>query len=277
MDKNSAFEFVRRRCGYRFPRLGRAGLDFAFKFAPKHVRTELLPGVFATLDLRDEVQRATYWQGERFESPTLQVLNQWVKEGATTFFDIGSNYGFFSLALLARHPNLRVHAFEPNPDTCAHAIQIKAENHLDRLTLWNLGLSDRCAKLELHRGVSDSGHSTFGDHPDLRRSKSDLVELMDFESWHRSAGIDLPNSGGWVAKIDVEGFEAKVLRGMHPALERRSFRGVVVEINDFTLRFCHSEPQEIYLLMQAAGYKSLLQHAGGGEQTFRGNELFVPV
>ncbi len=97
MIRSKALEFVRRCCGYRFPRLGRQAVTVSrSKLAPERVHTELLPGISAELDLSDEVQRATYWQGERFEYPALQILNEWISSGATQFFDIGSNYGFFS-------------------------------------------------------------------------------------------------------------------------------------------------------------------------------------
>ena len=274
--REAFFEFARRRFGYGFPSLGRAAFDLAFKIAPENVRTELLPGIFATLDLSDEVQRATYWQGERFEKPTLPVLNQWIDEGATLFFDIGSNYGFFCFALLARHPGLKAHAFEPNPVTFSHLSEIKAENHLDRLDTWNLGLGDRNATLPLRLGVSDSGHSTFGDHPQLRADMNEVVEVLDFETWRRRACVELPEPGKWVAKIDVEGFEMKVLEGLRPALEARAFRGLAVEINNFTLGFCGSQPEDIYSYMEDLGYHGLTRVDGPLRRRFTGNEFFVP-
>lgn len=274
--REAVFEIVRRRLGYSFPRAGRLAFDLAFKIGPKHVRTELIPGLFANLDLSDEVQRATYWQGERFEKPTLPVLNQWVDEGARLFFDIGSNYGFFGFALMARHQHLGAHAFEPNPITFAHLAEIKTENHLNRLAIWNLGLSDCCATLPLRRGLSDSGHSTFGDHPALRTNASDLIEVLDFKTWQQRADVHLPEPGQWIAKIDVEGFEMKVLRGLGHALEARAFRGLAVEVNEFTLGFCGSHPEEIYSYMKSLGYQALTRIDGPRRQPFTGNEFFVP-
>ena len=274
----SVIEFVRRRFGYGFPPLGRLAFDLVFKLSPGKVRAELVPGVFADLDFSDEVQRATYWQGERFEYPTFRVLSHWVGEGATHFFDIGSNYGFFSFALLARHPKLRAHAFEPNPTTFAHLAQIKAQNALERLTVWNLGLSDQCSTLSLHRGLTDSGHSTFGEHPGLLSGAADSIEVLDFESWREKAGVALPAAGDWIGKIDVEGFEMKVLSGMRPALEARAFRGVVVEINAFTLEFCGFKPEQIYAFMKEVGYQPLASVTDSEMSPRRDtNEYFVPA
>lgn len=276
MKQNPFLEFLRRRCGYRFPRLGRAVYDMVFRLSPKRVRTELFPGITVNLDLDDEVQRATYWQGERFEKPTFEVLRRWAEAGATHFFDVGSNYGFFSVALLSRHPELNVNAFEPNPATFSHLAEIKAENRIDRLAIWNLGLGERCETLSLRRGSSDSGHSTFGEHPELSSEGTDLVEVLDFETWRQRAGLPLSEARQWIAKIDVEGFEMKVLRGLRGALESRAFRGLAVEVNAFTLEFCGSHPDEIYSYMDALGYQGLTKKHGPGREEFTGNEFFVP-
>ena len=86
----------------------------------------------------------------------------------------------------------------------------------------------------------------------------------------------MPEPGEWIAKIDVEGYEMKVLSGLRPALASRAFRGLVVEINRFTLAFCGSEPKEIYSFMENLGYEALTTVTGSRRQKFNGNEFFVP-
>lgn len=273
MIRASVLEFIRRRCGYRFPRLGRAAYESVFRIAPHRVRTELVRGICADLDLTDEVQRATYWQGERFEQPTLDVLQQWASDGATRFFDIGSNYGFFTFALLSRHPKLLAEAFEPNPATFQHLSAIVTENGLESARLWNIGLSDQSAALPFHRGETDSGHSTFGNHPEL--SATEVLEVKDFETWRSQANLPLPSPGNWIAKIDVEGFEMRVLAGLRHAFEKRAFRGIAVEINHFTLGFCGSTAEEIYGYMEALGFEALTKTSSERKQPFTGNEFFA--
>src|SRR5438270_7417923 len=110
-------EYFRRLCGYRFPPLGNTVFRMFFRLMPAEIDTELVPRIHAHLDLRDATHRGTYWQGNRFEWPTAAVLEKWSGSGATHFFDIGSNYGFFSFLLISRYPRLCVHAFEPNRNT----------------------------------------------------------------------------------------------------------------------------------------------------------------
>ena len=262
---------IRRLCGFRFPPLGGAAFRTAFLLLPDRANVELVPGIHADVDFRDETMRATYWQGERFERPTAQILKDWVMAGATRFFDIGSNYGFFSYLLLSHSTWMEVHAFEPNPFTFAKIESIKEANSLARLHPTNIGLGDERARLSLHPGVADSGHSTFGAHPELAGASLGEIEVLPFDVWRREAKLSLPASPLWIGKIDVEGFEVHVLRGMAEALEARAFAGLVIELNEFTLGFCGSKPADIHHLMTEFGYRALPIGAASG------NAFFVPA
>ena len=104
---SAIFDFMRRSLGYKFPRSGRTANALFFKVAPRQIQTELFPGIHVQLDLRDLTQRTTYWQGDRFEYPTPSILSGWAAQGAERFFDIGSNYGFFSYYMLSHHRKLK--------------------------------------------------------------------------------------------------------------------------------------------------------------------------
>jgi FkbM family methyltransferase len=242
---------LRRLFGYQFPRGGPLLFRGFFACMPRFVDTELVPGIHARLDLSDGIQRVTYWQGRRFERETIDQLCRWGRS-ATHFFDIGSNYGFLSYWVAHECPHLEVDAFEPNPETFSTLERICADNHLDRIHPWNLGLSDEPGRLRLLRGTTDSGHSTFGPHPDLHASHEAAV--TSFEAWRRERGLRLPQRPHWIAKIDVEGFELKVLRGMEASLRSRAFLGLVVEINPFTQRFCGIHLREVFGWLADCGY-----------------------
>jgi len=241
-----------------------------FRLLPERGNVELFPGIRADLDFRDATMRSTYWQGSRFEKPTAQVLDRWAPN-ATHFFDIGSNYGFFSYWMLSRHPQLTVHAFEPNGVSFARIESTRTRNDLRRLHAWNIGLSDAPDRIALHPGVDDSGHSTFGPHPELGGETLGDIEVLPFDTWRESQGLDLPRQPSWLAKIDVEGFETRAIRGMRESLKARAFAGVAIEINEFTLAFCGTSPAELREELRACGYR---------EETVApdsGNAFFVPA
>lgn len=265
------FDSIRRLCGYRFPPLGGFAFRASFRLMPRRANVELVPGIRADLDFSDATMRATYWQGGRFEHPTGKVLNQLASAGATRFFDIGSNYGFFSYWVLAHSPRIEVYAFEPNPRTFKTIESIKAANSLSRLHPCNIGLGDLRTRLRLHPGEADSGHSTFGPHPGLADCSSSEIDVVPFDEWRKDAGILLPTEPSWIAKIDVEGFEVRVLRGMAETLRAKAFAGLVVEVNEFTLGFCNSTPAELRATLSEFGYRELAFGAKSG------NAFFVPT
>jgi len=268
-------EFFRRCFGYRFPRLGAAANNLFVKIAPRFIETDLFPGIAMRLDMRDLTQRATYWQGSRFEYPTAHILADWGNQGAAAFFDIGSNYGFFSYWMLSNFPQLVVYSFEPNPLTFKFVESVKTANRLGNLHPQAMGLSDARESLPLHLAVTDSGHSTFGDHPGLRGAEIAHIPLAPFDQWCAEQGIAIPASPQWVAKIDVEGFELRVLKGMAASLRARAFIGLVVEINPFTLEFTGASADQILAFMTAHGYK--LMHSLDAFGKGNANAFFIPA
>ncbi len=110
--------------------------------------------------MRDETQRTTYWYGTRFEEPTPAILQEW-SVGASHFFDIGSNYGFFSFLLYSSVPQLEIFSFEPNPKTFARLSDICARNGATRIHPQPYGLSDAAGRLEFLQLSGNSGHSSF--------------------------------------------------------------------------------------------------------------------
>lgn len=253
--REKSVDLIRRACGYRFPALGLTVQTAVRRLLPQNVSTELHPRITARLDLADETQRSTWWRGDRFEAPTADVLWRLAAHERGVFFDIGSNYGFFTWYLVSQRRDLTVHAFEANPSTFKKFEEIRLENGLERVKGWNLGLADSEGTLALHRGTADSGHSTFANHPELTGSGQDMVRVAPFDAWRREARLELPDSPIWVAKIDVEGFELKVLHGMKDSLQARAFAGLVVEINPFTLNLTKTNPVEIHDYMAAFGYR----------------------
>ena len=89
-------EYIRRKTNYEMPRMGPLGFAFYWRFAPDWIDSELVPGIRIHLDLRDNVQRETYWHGGRAEPFLRKALLDFCSKGTTRFFDIGANFGFYS-------------------------------------------------------------------------------------------------------------------------------------------------------------------------------------
>lgn len=259
--------FLRRWSGYRY-KVRATGL--LSSISPS-VTVELFKGVRIDLDLRDATQLATLVEGPRYEEPTPAVLQQWGRAGGSVFLDIGANFGFYSYWMATVCPDVEIYAFEPDERTADVIARTKRRNGLDRITPVQLGLSDRPSRRHLRLGAKDLGHSTFGEHPALEGLSTAPVQLESFDGWRRAVGLELPDAPGWICKIDVEGYEERVLEGMEEALLARAFLGLAVEINEYTLGMCGSSPAAIFRLMKRANYRPLDRESRMGPNAF-----FVP-
>jgi FkbM family methyltransferase len=263
-------DWVRQHLGYRL-RMGRRLHAAIGRRLPPTMDTRIFPGIAVRVDLSQDVARSTWWLGRGYEAPTPAVLAGWLRDAAEVFFDIGANCGWFSYFALSCS-QVEVFAFEPRADLFQQLQTAKRLNGLDRFHPQQLGLSDQTETLRLQGGHLQTGYSTFGPHPNLVPEGNPLT-VVPFDDWRLSAGIALPSEPAWVAKIDVEGFEANVLRGMSESLASRAFAGLTVELNAYTLGFCGSSVDEVTELLTDAGYRMMtVRH-----QEASLNRFFVPT
>ena len=253
---NVVINVVRKLCGNKFPRSGKRLRNLFLKIAPQKITCELFPNMIVKLDLNDLTMRTTYLQGDQFEFPTTAVFKSW---GGEKFFDIGANYGFYSLFMLHQFNKLSAYAFEPNPLTFRHLESTKIGNRLDRLHIFNCGLGSRDEQLELHPGIVDSGHSTFLNHRELAHLSLGEIPITTFDTWMKDHNLSYPLHPTWVAKIDVEGMEYSVLLGMEKAFSRKVFKGICIEILEHTLALDGHKPDDIFQFLGEFGYHPINQ------------------
>jgi FkbM family methyltransferase len=251
-------DHLRKSAGYEMPRMGPVGFFLYWHLAPKHIDSELVPGIRIDLDMRDNVQKETFWHGGRHEPHLRRALLDLCSSGATAFFDIGANFGFFSYYLLAHVPGLEVHAFEPGERYPAQMLETKRKNGLDRFHIHRMGLGDVQGVLELLVDPVNSGNSSFmAGHPNRLEGVQPVaqkVPVMAFDDWVEQEGPAAPATPSWVAKIDVEGFEMRVLTGMRKSLTRGYFKAVAMEVFGKTLALSGATPANVFDFMQAAGF-----------------------
>ncbi len=125
------------------------------------------------------------------------------------FYDIGSNFGYFSLNMAAR-PGFRgrIHAFEPNPRAYADFTSfISQASMAEIVSAHGCALSDHQGNRHLR---IDSAHTALAKLAEGGEGMSVDVETLD--------GLELP--APHVLKVDVEGHELSVLRGGEEMLRR---------------------------------------------------------
>jgi FkbM family methyltransferase len=160
-----------------------------------------------------------------------------------TVYDIGANVGWFSL-LAARSVGAggRVIAFEPSIENAAVLQANARSNGFSNITAIPAGVADRDGWDGFSAASSLQGH--------LDPSGSELVPLIAVDSWLTTTGERPPE----VVKIDVEGAEAAVLRGMTPTL-RSSRPTLIIEL--------HNTANEVANILDSVGYRHSLIDAPG--------------
>jgi len=162
-------------------------------------------------------QRARMRRGTHYESAVCAAIRSIVRPGWTCL-DIGANRGLVTIPLAERiGPAGRVHAFEPHPDNLRELrANLRDFSLTDRVTLHALAVNDGSLdRVRLFAGRRDSssewniiGHDADG-HP--TRHVLDVPARSLDSLFHPDHPIHL-------VKIDVEGAESLVLRGMRSIL-----------------------------------------------------------
>ena len=192
------------------------------------------------------------------EEGTVRWIDDEVQSG-DVFYDIGANIGIYTLPAAQRVGNEgTVYAFEPHVANVRALLGNVAENQLGTcVKVVSTPLSDLDGFEEFHY-CQPHGGSSMSQLGERRDAQEQPFEPC-YSEWKFGATIDsLIVSGAIraadVIKIDVDGNELKVLRGMRELLTgSQPPRSVQVEIH-------HRGRAEILELMQSYGYQLVDRH-----------------
>jgi FkbM family methyltransferase len=136
---------------------------------------------------------------------TVIKLSSLLFGGGKTFIDIGAHIGFYSVFLSQDFDN--VFAFEPSKFQKKWLDKNIADNNLDNVTAYGIGISDNVGETDLFVLSSDGGLNTLD--PSVASSMINMekykCQIRTLDSF-KFANVDL-------IKIDVEGLEGPVLSG----------------------------------------------------------------
>lgn len=164
-------------------------------------------------------------------------------------WDVGANVGLYSLKFLdAVGPRGAVFAFEPSPTNRTRLVAALASQA--NATVLPVALGDCDGTMKFEQGADALGATSRlldgdGDGIDVRVARGDSLIA--------SGDAARPN----VVKIDTEGFELDVLRGLFASLESKSLRALCVEVH-FRLmseRGIVDGPRLVERLIRQAGFR----------------------
>jgi FkbM family methyltransferase len=190
----------------------------------------------------------------RYEPHMARVLKQLLRRG-DVFWDIGANIGWFSLfASSLVGTRGRIVSFEPAPEV----FRLLARNTAGLLNVTAIqcgaGIADETA-LFAAQGECSSGsfieevtqiNARYQPNTPIRRIS---VPIKRVDTLVREVG-SVPD----VIKIDVEGYELKVLQGAEGLLSSRG-PTLIVEIHPPQLGLSGGSEDELFALLHRHGYK----------------------
>ncbi len=149
-----------------------------------------------------------------YEPTSMQVWQALVKHSDMAV-DVGSHVGIFSLLAAATKPDMPVHAFEPNPEAFARLTENIQLNGFSNVTTHPVAVSDGPGETVFdYVSKEDGGVREISWVGSTSGRAFDDGTNMRVETQSLDGVLSVPADQKVIMKIDTEGNEAKVFRGM---------------------------------------------------------------
>ena len=203
---------------------------------------------------QDESRFITDGYISRETSETLLMLM--LAEHADCFFDVGANVGYFSLLMCtAGHGGLLGFAFEPRLPVFDRLVRSIQDNGLSqRIQAHHCAVGEKATQAVVTLNRQGSGGNTLcrqQDNRDHSIEQTEKIAVISLDSFIAKEQIQ-PTCG--VLKIDVEGYESKVIDGASEYLS--CGRAPIILIETFPSKvFRESHDRSVLARIKRLGYR----------------------
>lgn len=194
----------------------------------------------------EEWRLAAYFAFRGVPEPGPVALFKTLIRPGMTVLDIGANIGIYSLhAAQILGPEGHLHSFEPVPkihQILRDNIQVNGFLETGSVQLHQLALSDWDGRSEFAVFPGNWGHSTL--FPGDREADRITVDVRKLDDMLGDARVD-------VVKIDAEGAELNVLRGMRNVIARNPGIRILMEFGPSNLVRANIAPEDLLDWLEA--------------------------
>ena len=233
-----------------FCRLMLAKLNTARRMPPLPVRKHIGNVIFE-FDLEHHRGTAPMYFGS-YALVLIQAMKRFLKPG-DTFIDVGANIGYLSaIGAGLVGPHGQVHCFEPVPDYFERLRRLARLNPAHTIIPNSNGLGEVAGPRKIYV-TREAGQSTFVPS---YKMEPDIVSTLEVSVARLDSYLET-HSIGKIAliKIDAEGFELPILKGLQGYFERSSHRPpIICEIAPRAYSLLGRSIRELETFMSDYGY-----------------------
>ncbi|MFN8486674.1 MAG: FkbM family methyltransferase [Caldilineaceae bacterium] len=181
-----------------------------------------------------------------------------------TIYDIGANYGFYSLVAASysqtQHKHIMIFAFEPDSQNYERLVRGISLNSFDNIKPLQLAVANKTTGTQRILPLFGSGeNATLGytdiENQDLNYQSCKVLAIDDLVEQKEI----LPPT---LVKMDIEGYELEALYGMTTVLTQYKPQ-LLLEIHSEYLQRLGASPDELFTYMSKFGYKWIHLHPKG--------------
>lgn len=212
----------------------------------RNLKTDLaeIGGHKMFLDPVDSLALSIFGVHEPLET---ELVKKEIKNGDTVL-DVGANIGYYTL-IFARlvGKSGRVFAFEPDPDNFALLKKNVELNGYNNVTLVQKAVADKNGILNLYKSGRRGDHRIYNSHDRRAFVNVGVVKIDDFLDFYKKPVNFI--------KMDIQGAEGLVLRGMRNLLARNMELKIVMEFVPKMLTMSGVDPRIVLEELLSGGFE----------------------
>jgi len=165
-----------------------------------------------------------------------------------TFLDVGANIGYYTaLAIHAAGPSGKIIALEPDPDSFKYLEQTIAANTAENVQAFPVAASDTAATLPLFISADNRGDNRLYNPRESRPQVE--VNAVVTDALLAEKKIDTVD----FIKIDVQGYEPKVIAGLRETIARSPKLTLLTEFWPKGIRDAGGDPNDFLKVLRGLG------------------------
>lgn len=207
---------------------------------------------FEIRNFQDLIQSNIYFRGF-YEIRESKIFKKILKPG-DTFIDVGANLGWYTvLAAKIVGVHGKVIALEPSNKVYSHLHKNIEINSLINVQLEKIALSDTNGTASFS-GITETNEGIGSLIPKPEGIPSTVVEEVQTQKFDDLFSINEMQQIKLI-KIDVEGAEMLVIKGMLGTLRQKKIDNIIIEVSDYHLKRIGSSSDEVFKILEDCGYR----------------------